>query len=111
MSATTGAGRRRKRVRRPATEFYAGALDEADRVRLSEAATVQGLDQEIALLRLRLHRVLSERPDDFALAVRAIELLVRAVSAAGKLSPAQHHDVLEQLSAEVGGLLSLLADE
>jgi hypothetical protein len=103
--------RRHRGPRRPSAEFYAAALDEADRARLAEAGAVRGIDQEIAVLRVRLARLLHERPDDFALAVRSIELLVRAVGTAGKLSPEQHEDVLERVSAELGGILSLLAEE
>jgi hypothetical protein len=77
---------------------------------LAEAATVRGIDQEIALLRLRLRRLLSDHPDDFALAVRSIELLVRAVGTAGKLDSDQASDALERLSSELGGILTLLAE-
>jgi len=100
----------RGRRRRQSTRFYATALDPADRAGLDDAAAVQGLDQEIALLRLRLRRLLSEHPDDHALAVRAMELLVRAVGAACRLTPAESDDVLARVSAELGGVLSLIAE-
>src|SRR4051794_15261904 len=57
------------------TGFYAGVLDAADREVLAAARTISGLDQEIAVLRTRLRRLLRDQPDDYALAVRAIELL------------------------------------
>jgi len=96
--------------KRPASGFYAPALDPEDRADLAAAGAVHGLEQEIAVLRLRLRRLLSERPDDFALTVRAIELLVRAVNAAGRAAPADEHGVLERLSAGLGGILDLLSE-
>jgi hypothetical protein len=93
-----------------ASGFYAGALDDADRQALEAAHGVTGLDQEIAVLRLRIRRLLREHPDDYALAVRAIELLVRAVGTAERLAPAEASGVLEQISAELDGIFTLLAE-
>ncbi len=97
------------RKRSPAG-FYAEALAPEDRAGLDEAGAVHGLEQEIAVLRLRLRRLLVEHPDDFTLTVRAIELLVRAVNAAGRAAPEDEHDLLERLSAGLGGVLDLLAE-
>jgi len=71
---------------------------------------VRGIDQEIAVLRLRLRRLLSEHPEDFALAVRSIELLVRAVGAAGKLTTDDSNEVLDRIYAELGGIVALIAE-
>ncbi len=113
--ATAGDGTRAGRTRASRTSrkgagFYAGALDAADRQDLADAAAVRGIDQEIAVLRLRLRRLLSDHPEDFALAVRSIELLVRAVGAAGKLSSDDSSEVLDRIYAELGGIVALIAD-
>ena len=71
---------------------------------------MRGIDQEIAVLRLRLRRLLSEHPEDFALAVRSIELLVRAVGAAGKLTTDDSNEVLDRIYAELGGIVALIAE-
>ncbi len=97
------------RKRSPAG-FYAGALAPEDRADLDQASAVHGLDQEIAVLRLRLRRLLAERPDDYALTVRSIELLVRAVNAAGRTVAEDEQDVLDRLSSGLGGILDLLAE-
>ncbi|HEY7293405.1 MAG TPA: hypothetical protein VH916_00115 [Dehalococcoidia bacterium] len=94
----------------PPPGFYAEALDPEDRADLEAARSVRGLEQEIAVLRLRLRRLLAEQPNDFALTVRAMELLVRAVNAAGRGAAEDEHAVLEQLSAGLGGILELLAE-
>ncbi len=69
-----------------AAGFYARVAEEAERVELAEADRVQGLDQEIALLRVRLRHALAERPHDLPLLLKGISLLVKAVSARYSLS-------------------------
>jgi hypothetical protein len=96
--------------RRRRAPFYAGALDAGDRADLADAAAVRGLDQEIAVLRLRVRRMLGERPDDLALLVRSIELLVRAVGTAARLASADSSELLERITAELGGIAALLAE-
>lgn len=66
--------------------FYEQVADSAERVELAEAGRVQGLDQEIALLRVRLRHALADRPDDLPLLLKGIGLLVKAVSARYSLS-------------------------
>ncbi len=100
----------RPRGRTAGSGFYAGVLDAADRLSLADAAAVRGIDQEVAVLRLRLRRLLGEHPEDFALTVRSIELLVRAVGAAGKLAADDSSDVLDHIYAELGGIVALIAD-
>jgi len=96
--------------KRPPAGFYAESLAPEDRADLDQASAVHGLDQEIAVLRLRLRRLLAEHPDDFALTVRSIELLVRAVNAAGRAVAEDEQDVLDRLSNGLGGILELLAE-
>ena len=46
--------RRSNRTPDKPRDFYEEALSQAERVRLSQAKQIQGLDEEIALLRVRL---------------------------------------------------------
>ena len=62
-------------------DFYEDALSQAERVRLSRAKQIQGLDEEIALLRVRLSRLAEEQPENLELLIKGIGMLVRAVSA------------------------------
>jgi len=98
------------RGRTRARPFYADALAADERADLAVASEVHGLEQEIALLRLWLRRILADRPEDFATAVKAISLLVRAVSAAGRLSTADDA-LLDRVSAELNDVLAALAGE
>lgn len=109
-AGTHGRSAGTSRGRRAGAGFYADALDPADRDGLADAAAVRGIDQEIAVLRLRLRRLLSEHPEDFVLAVRSLELLVRAVGAAGKLAADDTNDVLDRIYAELGGIVALIAE-
>jgi len=79
--------------------FYASSLTEAERVELEKAAEVENLDEEIAVLRVRLKTALSEHPQDYALLVRGIGMLTRAVAAQYRLSPRASRDLSDNLAA------------
>lgn len=100
-------GRRGRRRPNPRL-FYEQALTEAECFDLETARQVEGLDEEIALLRLRLRRALKEHPEDMQLMTKGIELLVKAVAARYRLSPKARRDLADNLAAvveKVGGLL------
>ncbi len=95
-----GRGRRRG--------FYERALSEAERLELAEALEMEGLDEEIAILRLKLKRALEEEPQNLGLMVKGLELLVRAVSAHYRLSQEEQEGLsagLRQVLEEVGAKL------
>lgn len=94
-----------------AREFYRGALDAAERVELKAASEVEGLDEEIAVLRVKLKEALSKRPDDLQLMLRGIELLVKAVSARYRLSPEAGEDLSANIAGVVRGVGGLLIPE
>lgn len=91
----------RKAKKKAAEAFYAQALSQAEQVELSQARDVEGLDEEIALLRLRLKEMLSEQPENMPLLLRAIELLVKAVGTRYRLSK----DAKENLTDAITGVL------
>ena len=92
-------------------EFYEEALSKAERVRLSRAKQVQGLDEEIALLRLRLSRLTEEQPENLELLIKGIGMLVRAVSAKYKLSHKAEEDLYQSLLGVLQGVGSVLLPE
>jgi hypothetical protein len=77
--------------------FYAAALSAGERIELEEAEKLENLDQEIAVLRVRLKTALDEHPEDHALLVRGMGLLVKAVSAQYRLSPRASKDLADNL--------------
>jgi len=84
--------------------FYERVLSEAERVLLPQAAGVQGLEQEIALLRVKLATVVQEHPENLPLMLRGVELLVKAVSAEYRLSRKSQ----DNLAAAIDGVLKEL---
>lgn len=82
-----------------APNFYTDSLSEAEKVALADAAEVENLGDEIAVLRVRLKTALKERPEDYALLVRGIGLLVRAVSAQYRLSPRASKDLADRFAS------------
>ncbi len=105
MAAT--AEQKRGRRRSAARNFYRKALSEAEQAALGEAQGVEGLDDEIAVLRVRLRRALEERPEDIQLLVRGLDLLVKAVAARYRLSPQARRDLADNLA----GVLNSLGDQ
>jgi hypothetical protein len=88
-------GRRRRPS--PAGGFYDGALTEAERAELPAAKKLDGLDEEIALIRLRLRSALEQHPQNLTLMAKGIELLVKALSARYKLTKDDKTQVLESM--------------
>ena len=88
--------------------FYAQALSEAERVLLSEAREIEGLDEEIAMLRVKLASALEEHPDNMPLMLRAVDMLVKAVATKYRLSKKSQENLAEAIDGvlkEVGGAL------
>lgn len=109
---------RRHREAKAARDFYGSALDAAERIEpeaasdvLEAASEVQGLDGEIAVLRLKLREVLADHPEDLPLMLRGIELLVKAVSARYRLSKRAEDDLAESIAGVVRGVGGLLMPE
>ena len=65
---------------RAGRRFYDEALSQAERSDFPVALDVDGVDDEIALLRLRLRTALEEHPEDLPLMFRGIDLLTRALA-------------------------------
>ena len=82
--------------RRP---FYATVADEAD---FGEALAVEGLDDEIALLRTRLRAHLDAHPQDLGLMLRSVTLIVRAVGARYRMN--------EKRASELAASLNIALD-
>lgn len=104
-------GRASRRRSKLAQDFYGSALDAAERIELEAASEVEGLDKEIAVLRMKLREVLSERPEDLQLMLRGIELLVKAVSARYRLSKEAGENLADNLAGVIRGAGSLLMPE
>ncbi len=91
-------------ARTAARNFYRQVLDKAERLDLERAREMEGLDDEIALMRVRLKRAVGERPQDVQLLVKGLEILTRAVGARYRLSPKSRRDLADNLAATLNSL-------
>jgi hypothetical protein len=71
---------------RAARSFYAKAISAAEQESLAEAMGVDGLDEEIALMRLRLFEAVKDTQADVRLMFEGAALLSRLVATKFKLS-------------------------
>ena len=72
---------------------------------------LEGIDGEIALLRIRLRRLAGEKPDEFALLLRGIGMLAKALSFKYKLSSGSTEELEKEMLSTVEGLLQAIAEE
>ena len=91
MPAKTPIGKRARR-------FYNEALNRAERYDFPVALEVEGVDQEIAVLRLKLREAMHKHPEDLQLMVHGITLLVRALSAKYRLPKADEDALVEAMA-------------
>ena len=59
--------------------FYSKVLDEAERLDLELATGVEGIDDEIALLRVKIKSILAHDPDNVKLIMQITNTLARLV--------------------------------
>jgi len=90
------AGKQRKRdVKR---DFYAPALGETRSLMLEEAVGVEGLDQEIALLRLKLRDLIHDYPDKIELHLRTANAIADMVKISYSISKDQKKSLREAIT-------------
>ena len=77
--------RSRIRSRRTPT-FYERALSASDQELFADALQVEGVDAEVALLRMHILQLLAEQPQDTEALRAGIRLLVTALSARHRLT-------------------------
>ena len=89
--------------------FYSKALDEAESLQLEDAAAIEGLDAEIAIIRIRLRRLLGDCPDRLDLQLDAANTITRMVKTKYQISQGQRKGlkdaiskVLEEIAAPLG---------
>ena len=94
-----------------AAGFYSSALSRAERIRLPKARLAKGMNEEIALLRVRLHRVAHEQPEQFELLLKGVNSLVRAVALKYKLSDKPAEDLSQNIAGVLRGIGGALEPE
>lgn len=78
--------------------FYSHALTEAEKLRMEEALEIDGLDQEIALLRVKLAELVEDCPDRIDLYLVAANTIARLVKTRYQISREQRNSLKEAIS-------------
>ena len=77
--------------------FYAKVLDEAEQLDFELASGVNGIDDEIALLRVKIKSVLEKDPENINLIMRATNTLAGLVKTRYKISKEQRKGLKEAI--------------
>ncbi len=77
--------------------FYQKVLDEAERLDFELASGVNGIDDEIALLRVKIKSILGDDPKNIRLIVEATNALERLVRTIYKISQEQRKGLKEAI--------------
>jgi len=78
--------------------FYSRALQEAEKLELDEAYHIQGIDDEIALLRLKLRELAQEQPERIDLHLKAANTIARLVKIRYQISKEQKNSLKEAIT-------------
>ena len=78
--------------------FYSRALDEAERIEFERASQVEGIDEEIALLRVKLSELVEKQPDRIDLHFEAANVIARLVKTRYQISKEQKKSLKEAIA-------------
>lgn len=78
--------------------FYGLVLDEADRLDLEEAQGIEGLDEEIALLRVKLRELIAAEPERVELHLKAADTIAKLVKTRYNISKEQKKSLKEAIA-------------
>jgi len=91
-----------------ARSFYDSTLSEAERISLPQAREIEGLEEEIALLRVKLKSAIAQHPENMTLVLKGIAMIIRAVATKYRLSKEAKEnlaDAIDSVLKEIGGAL------
>ena len=80
--------------------LYATALSEAERLELEAARGIEGIDEEIAVLRVKLRQLLENEPERFDLHFQAANTIARLLRTKYQISK-EHKKSLKEAIAKV----------
>lgn len=78
--------------------FYSKALQEAEKLELDEAYQIQGVDDKIALLRLKLKELAKDQPQRIDLYLKAANTIARLVKIRYQISKEQKNSLKEAIA-------------
>ena len=77
--------------------FYAKVLDEAEQLDFELASGVEGIDDEIALLRVKIKSILASDPENIKLIMQATNALERLIKTRYKITKEQRKGLKEAI--------------
>ena len=77
--------------------FYSKVLDEAERLDFELASGVEGIDDEIALLRVKIKSILEKDPENISLIMQATSALERLVRTRFNITKEQRKGLKEAI--------------
>jgi hypothetical protein len=90
-----GATKGKTNARKPS--FYVKVLDEAEQLDFELASGVEGIDDEIALLRVKIKSLLESEPENIRLIMQATNALERLVRTRYKIGKEQRKGLKEAI--------------
>jgi len=78
--------------------FYGQALNEAERLELEEARGVDGIDEEIAVLRVKLRELIVAEPERFELHLKLANTIARLVTTRYNITKEQKKSLKEAIT-------------
>jgi hypothetical protein len=89
-------GKANRKQKKPG--FYARVLNETEKLEIAEAVTMEGLDEEIAMLRMKLRELIQNAPDNIDLYLKTINTLARLVGIRYNITKEQKKSLKEAIS-------------
>ncbi len=101
--------KRRSEAKTAEAGFYSPALTETERIEMKDASRVEGIDEEIALLRIRLRELTCQSPERIDLQMELANLIARLAKTRYQISSEQKKSfkaavarVLEEVAVPLG---------
>jgi len=78
--------------------FYSQALGESEKVQLEQARDVEGLDEEIAMLRVKLRELVEKQPDRLDLYLAVATTIARLIKTRYSITKEQKKSLKEAIA-------------
>jgi hypothetical protein len=88
----------KEKKRSPKRGYYGRALDEVEKLALEEAGGVEGLDEEIAVLRFKMRQLVENEPEKVELCLKAANTLARLIGVRYNITKEQKKSLKEAIS-------------
>jgi hypothetical protein len=78
--------------------FYSAILNDAEKSLLERAAGIEGLDEEIAIFRIKLREIMVKHPENVQLAIEAANALTRLIRTRYNITRGQKNALKEAIT-------------